>query len=155
MASAHQVSAAACAVCGVPLDSQYFDESEGLVDSLQKGRTHRLARFELPPRYCGVLEYFSQFTDAQARDAAAIDTPDFAWSILINSRPLSPYQAFKLILNPWGFGSFQTRIRLTDSAVLEFVVRQIGNSNQITKIGGRLVGRYWYNSEYGDVERAR
>jgi hypothetical protein len=74
---------------------------------------------------------------------------------LINGRPLSPYQSFRLILNPWGFGSFQTLIRLTDSAVLEFVARQTRDSNVVNKIGGRLVGRYWYNTEYGDVMRSR
>lgn len=141
-------------VCGIPLDSQYFDECEGVVGNLQKGRTHLLARFELPPRYCGVLEYFSQFTDANAADPVAIETPEFDWSILINGRPLPPYQRFRLILNPWGFGSFQTLIRLSDSAVLEFVARQT-DSTAVTKIGGRLVGRYWYNTEYGDVVRAR
>ena len=143
------------AACGIPLDSQCFDESEGVIDNLQRGRTHRLARFELPARYCGVLEYFAQFTDAFANDPAAISTPEFDWSILINGRPLSPYQRFSLILNPWGFGSFQTLIRLNDSAVLEFVARQTRDSNVVTKIGGRLVGRYWYNTEYGDVVRSR
>jgi hypothetical protein len=154
MASVQESVATACVVCGIPLDSQKFDVS-GLVDNLQKGRTHRLARFELPPCYCGVLEYFSQFTDEWARHPDLIETPGFDWSILINGRPLSPYQKFDRILNPWGFGSFETSIRLSDNSVIEFVVRQTGDSNNVTKIGGRLVGRYWYNSEFGDVGLAR
>ena len=52
-----------CAACGIPVDSQYFDDS-----SVQKppelGEEIVLARFELPAQYCGVLQYFAQFTDA-------------------------------------------------------------------------------------------
>ena len=155
MGAMPQIPPIACPVCGIPLDSQSFDVSAGIVGSLSGGRTHSLARFELPPRYCGVLDYFSQFTDQQAANSSAIDTPDFDWSILINGRPLAPYQRFNLILNPWGFGSFQTRIRLTESAIVEFVARQTRNSNVVSKIAGRLVGRYWYNTEYGDAVRAR
>jgi hypothetical protein len=148
-----------CPVCGIPLDSQVFDAS-GIVD-LEKenavGRRHLLARFELPAQYCGVLEYFAQFTDAQARDPAEIDTPALEWSILINGRPLYPYLAFTLILNPWGFGSFQTTVRLNESATLEFIVRKtrdaIAGETVIKKAGARIVGRYWYDAEYGRVGR--
>jgi hypothetical protein len=152
MAGAQETSATACTVCGIPLDSQVFDES-GFV-APQTGRTHALARFELPSRYCGVLEYFSQFTDLQANNPAEIETPGLEWSIRLNGRPLYPYLSFNRILNPWGFGSFQTGVRLSDSSVLEFVVHQT-HDNPVTKVGGRLVGRFWYNSEYGDVVRAR
>jgi hypothetical protein len=142
-----------CPVCGIPLDSQVFDAS-GLVD-LEKdsavGRRHLLARFALPAQYCGVLEYFAQFTDAQARDPAEIDTPGLEWSILINGRPLYPYLAFTLILNPWGFGSFQTTARLSESATLDFIVRKtrdaIAGECVIKRAGGRIVGRYWYDAE--------
>jgi hypothetical protein len=147
-----QSLATACAVCGIPLDSQVFDESGFAAP--EAGRTHRLARFELPPQYCGILEYFAQFTDVQARDPAEVETPGLDWSILVNGRPLYPYLSFNRILNPWGFGSFQTAIRLSDNIALEMVVRQTGASN-VTRIGGRIVGRYWYNSEVGDVVRAR
>lgn len=148
-----------CPVCGIPLDAQVFDAA-GIVD-LDKdsavGRRHLLARFELPAQYCGVLEYFSQFTDAQARDPAEIDTPGLEWSILINGRPLYPYLAFTLILNPWGFGSFQTTARLNESATLEFIVRKtrdaLAGETVINKAGGRIVGRYWYDAEYGRGDR--
>jgi hypothetical protein len=147
-----QPLATACPVCGIPLDSQVFDES-GFATP-QAGRTQRLARFELPPNYCGILEYFAQFTDVQARDPAEVETPGLNWSILVNGRPLSPYLPFNRILNPWGVGSFQTVIRLSEGAALEMVVRQTGPSN-VTRIGGRIVGRYWYNSEVGDGACAR
>jgi hypothetical protein len=152
MAGVQQTSATACVVCGIPLDSQVFDES-GFTGT-QAGRTHLLARFELPPRYCGTLEYFAQFTDVQARNPAEIETPGLDWSILLNGRPLYPYLSFNRILNPWGFGSFQTGLRLSDSGVLEFVVRQTRDS-EVKRVGGRLVGRYWYNPEFGDVVRPR
>ncbi|HKE59122.1 MAG TPA: hypothetical protein VKB46_20580, partial [Pyrinomonadaceae bacterium] len=49
-----------CAECGIPLDSQYFDDSS-VQAVTQAGDELVLARFELPAQYCGVLEYFSQF----------------------------------------------------------------------------------------------
>jgi hypothetical protein len=153
MASVPQARTSTCTVCGIPLDSQVFDES-GFTGTTQPGRTHRLARFELPARYCGTLEYFAQFTDAWARNPTEIETPGLDWSILLNGRPLYPYLSFNRILNPWGFGSFQTGVRLTDSGVLEFVVRQT-RASDVTRIGGRLVGRYWFNPEFGDVVRPR
>ena len=63
-----------CPMCGVPLDSEYFDES-GVTETDQEevltpGQEVVLASFELPPQYCGVLEYFSQFTDVHAREPA-------------------------------------------------------------------------------------
>ena len=111
-----------------------------------------LARFELPPQYCGVLEYFSQFTDEHAGNPAKIATPGLLWMILVNNRPLYPYLNFDRIVNPWGYGSFQISIRLDDSATIEFVVRRVSNAApNITQVGGRIVGRYWYNAAYGDV----
>jgi len=147
-----RINSSACAVCGIPLDSQVFDAS-GIFDAQQGRRV--LARVDLPPRYCGVLEYFSQFTDENAQTPAQIETIGLEWSILMNGRPLNPYLSFTSILNPWGYGSFQTSIRLVDGAALEFVVRQTATRGTLTKIGGRLVGRYWYNTEYGDVVRPR
>jgi hypothetical protein len=57
-------------------------------------------------------------------------------------------------LNPWGFGSFQLAIRLQEGAVLELIARRVGEivaspGKQLNSIGGRLVGRYWYNATYG------
>ena len=141
----------ACPTCGTPFDSEYFDESK-VVGAPNVGETIVLARFELPPQYCGVLEYFSQFTNAHADTPAKIATPGLQWLILINKRPLYPYTSLDRIINPWGYGSFQVSIRLDDSATVEFSVRRVNNAApEITDVGGRIVGRYWYNAAYGDV----
>jgi hypothetical protein len=59
---------------------------------------------------------------------------------------------FDRIVNPWGYGSFQVSIRLDDSATIEFVARRVSNpASRIEQVGGRIVGRYWYNAIYGDV----
>ena len=45
-------------------------------------------------------------------------------------------------------------IRLDENATVEFVVRNLDYSapvaTEIKRIGGRIVGRFWYNSAYGD-----
>src|SRR5687768_4499213 len=79
-----------CPMCGTALDSEYFDES-GVVEAPNVGEAAVLARFELPPQYCGVLEYFAQFTDEHARHPENIETPGLQWLILVNNRPLYPY----------------------------------------------------------------
>jgi hypothetical protein len=140
-----------CPMCGIALDSEYFDES-GVVEAPSVGKAVVLARFELPPQYCGVLEYFSQFTDEHAGDPAKIATPGLLWTILVNKRPLYPYLNLDRIVNPWGYGSFQISIRLDENAIMEFVIRRVSNAApNIQRIGGRIVGRYWYNAAYGDV----
>lgn len=215
-------SSVLCAHCRIPLDARYFDES-GVTDAPEPGREVVLARFDLPPQYCGVLEYFSQFTDAFARDCSQIATPGLTWTLRVNQRALYPYLQFDRMLNPWGYGSFQVSLRLDDSATVDFVVRRsagyalptsiaaaiigsaaeqsvtpasmanirVGTSliidsgpkeeevtvlavtptafsavfrndhdtnvkvsaTSIRKVGGRIVGRYWYDQGYGDVER--
>ncbi len=140
-----------CPMCGIPLDSEYFDVS-AVTKAPEAGQEVTLARFELPPQYCGVLEYFSQFTDEHAKDSSKVETPGIQWLILSNNRPLYPYLNLDRIVNPWGYGSFQVSIRLDENATMEFVARGVSNSSPgITKVGGRIVGRYWYNSIYGDV----
>jgi hypothetical protein len=148
-----------CPMCGIALDSEYFDESgveekqAGQDEVLDPGQEKVLASFELPSQYCGVLEYFSQFTDVQANHPAEIRTPDIQWRISINRRPLYPYLTLDRIVNPWGYGSFPVSIRLDENARVEFIVRRVskGNSHQIKRIGGRIMGRYWYNAAYGDA----
>ena len=140
-----------CPMCGIALDSQYFDES-GVVKAPNVGEAIVLARFELPSQYCGVLEYFSQFTDEHATDSSKIATPGLLWTILVNNRPLYPYLNFDRIVNPWGYGSFQISIRLDENAIMEFVVRRVSNAApNIHQVGGRILGRYWYNAAYGDA----
>jgi hypothetical protein len=150
---------ASCTVCGIPLDSEYFDES-GVAEAPSPGKVAVLARFELPPQYCGVLEYFSQFTDLHAQDPSQIRTPGLEWRILSNNRPLYPYITLDRIVNLWWYGSFPVAIRLDENSVIEFVVRGVsngssGNGDVITTVAGRIVGRYWYNAAYGDVQRRR
>jgi hypothetical protein len=144
----------ACALCGIPLDAQYFDESS-IVDvtsapPARRSDTTSLVQFELPPQYCGVLQYFFQFTDLHAREPERIDTPDFEWTIRVNGHPLHPYLGIRHIVNPWGCPCCPIAIRLDEGARLEFAVRRVGESDdEITRIGARLVGRYWYNTSYG------
>lgn len=142
-----------CFNCGIPLDAKYFDES-GVVDLPEPGRDALLARFELSPQYCGVLEYFAQFTDLYERDSSQIKTDGLEWVILSNGHPLYPYVKLERIVNPWGNGSFQIAIRLDESATIEFVVRRRSAiSSDINLVGGRIVGRYWYNTAYGAAGR--
>ena len=144
-------SAAVCERCGTASDSRYFDES-GIVDLPAPGREALLARVELAPQYCGALEFFAQYTDRQSRDAAAIETPGLQWLILVNRQILAPYGGLERIVNPWGFGSFQIMSRLPEGATLEFVVRRrlAGDALAgVTRVGGRVVGRIWYDSSYG------
>ncbi len=139
--------------CGIPLDAEYFDES-GVEAIPAPGRDVVLARFELSPQYCGVLEYFSQFTDQYAKDSSQIKTDGLEWVILSNGHPLYPYVKLERIVNPWGYGSFQIAIRLDEGTTIEFVVRRrSANSSGIELVGGRIVGRYWYNTAYGAAGR--
>ena len=101
------------------------------------------ARFELRPQHCGVLEYIAQFTDLFACDCKQIETAGIEWAILENNRPLYPYLGLRWILNPWGYGSFPVAIRLSENAVVEFVVRGIGGlagGPKVKRIGGRILG---------------
>jgi hypothetical protein len=143
-----------CPNCGLPRDYEHFDES-GFADTPVPGREVVLARFELPQQYCGLLENFSQFTDLLGRDLSQVETPGLQWIITVNNRPLYPYIKLDHIVNPWGWGSFGVSIRLDENATVEFVVRNLGYSppagSEIKRIGGRIVGRFWYNPAYGDA----
>lgn len=143
--------------CGLSADAEYFDES-GIVPLPATGREATLARFALTLRYCGRLENFCQYTDLQSRDHAAIETPGLHWLILINRRPLYPYLNLERIINPWGWGSFPVSIRLDENAVVEFVVRNTAyappaGTPAVTRVGGRILGRYWFNPLYGHDRR--
>jgi hypothetical protein len=143
-----------CNACGIPFDSQYFDDSsvQGAPDP---GEEIVLARFDLPAQYCGVLQYFAQFTDVFADDASQIETPTIEWRILVNNHALFPYINLRHIVNPWGFGSYPVNIRLDENSSVELVARGVNEAtNTITRrVGGRIMGRFWYNASYGDVER--
>lgn len=149
---------ALCNTCGIPFDSQYFDDSK-VETAPELGEEIVLARFDLPAQYCGVLQYFAQFTDAFGRDAANIDTPDIEWKLQINNHSLFPYLNLRHIVNPWGVGSYPLNIRLDENSSLELAVRRVTPAvevpplDRIGRVGGRIMGRFWYNPCYGDVER--
>lgn len=155
-------TSALCAQCNMPLDAKGFD-AFGIFPAPEAGSRIVLAHFDLPPQYCGLLEYFSQFTNAFASDPSNVETPGLEWTLLVNSRPLHPYLQMQHILNPWGFGSFQTAIRLDEGVRLEFVIRRLAtrpagaaeSTPPVTRVGGRIVGRYWYNAAYGDLANGR
>jgi hypothetical protein len=143
-----------CADCGIPLDARHFDDSSFQQVDPGPGPDLVLASFELQLQYCGVLEFFSQFCDTFAKDNSQVQTPGLRWLILLNDRPLYPYLDVEWILNPWGYGSFPFRVRLDEGASIRFVVRRVnGGTSSSQTVGGRIAGRYWYNSAYGDVWR--
>jgi hypothetical protein len=146
-------------VCGLPVDAEHFDESS-TANTPPPGREVRLARFALSPQYCGRFENFCQFSDLQQRDNAEIDTPGLQWLVLINNRPLYPFLALERIINPWGWGSFPVSVRLDENAVVELVVRNVSyapaaNQPAIRRVGGRILGRFWFNPAYNNASRRR
>jgi len=143
-------AAGECARCGTPVDAQYFDVST-ISPKLAPGRSLVLARFELPPQYCGVLEYFSQFTDAYGESPRNVETPNVRWTLRVNQRPLYPYLDLGHIVNPWGFGCYPVRLRLDEHATLELVARFVKPDRpgqEVNTVGGRIVGRYWYDTAF-------
>lgn len=152
MSVAMETVSGMCAGCGVPLDSQYFDDSS-VQEVPPSGEEIVLARFDLPPQYCGVLTYFSQFTDDFARNMAHIATPAIEWKLLVNNRALFPYVNLRHIVNPWGFGSYPINVRLDEGSTLEMVARIVDDNPDINSIGGRIMGRFWYNESYGGRRR--
>jgi len=144
-----------CDICGIPLDAEYFDES-GFIEckNLRPGERAVLARFQVHPQYCGVLQCFSQFSDAYARDNSEARTPGLIWMILRNGQPVAPYHRLESIVNPWGYGSYGFQVRLDENALVEFVVNHNGGIDEdIEVVGGRIMGRYWYNRIYGAESR--
>ena len=145
-----------CTACGIPVDSQYFDESSVVAAPGLVGDEVVLARFELPPQYCGVLQYFSQFTDAFGGDFKNVPTPSIEWKLLVNNQALFPYINLRHIVNPWGYGSYPVNIRLGEDSTIELMARRVTPISSLADptlntIGGRIVGRFWYNPSYGDV----
>ena len=145
-------------ICGVPVDSEYFDAS-GIEKTPDPGREVLLARFELQPQYCGVFENFSQYVGTHdGRLLSVMHTPGLEWQLLVNGRPLYPFLKLDHIVNPWGLGGFPIAIRLDESALVEFVVRNVNYPpprdppiRRVDTVGGRIAGRYWYNPAYGDA----
>jgi hypothetical protein len=139
-----------CHICGTPADAGFFDEST-IKDAPQLGQEFVLARYELHRNYCGMLLYFAQFTDLYAQDPTEVQTPGYQWQIRCDGQPRDPYLTFDRIINPWGLSGFPVYLRLEEGCVLELAVRRVGDDQNkpLTKVGGRILGRYWYNAVYG------
>lgn len=184
-----------CRICGIPLDAEYFDVSgfvgEGMaVDKFRdlglqlpaplprRGEQVVLASFQLHPQYCGVLTYFSQYTDLYVGDNTQILTLGFEWSILQNGKPIFPYTRLEAIVNPWGYNCLPVLVRLDENARVEFVLRNRAIKDEFFKerpqpppepgqppppplppypikaFAGRIMGRYWYNDSFGGRVRS-
>jgi hypothetical protein len=141
-----------CQICGVPLDANYFDNASIQDAPTQVGVEIDLARYTLHPQYCGVLLCFAQFAKPQdAQDKDIFETPGYEWAILCNNQPRDPYLPTNLILNPWGQNNFPVYLRLEEGCTVRLVVRRVSAAPEIEldRVGGRLQGRYWYNTAYG------
>lgn len=151
-----------CEICGIPADANYFDDSK-IVSWPDDVDEVVIASYQLPRGYCGVLHYFAQFTDTHADDAKAVDTPDIHWQIRCDGHPRDPYHSFNRIINPWGLSGFPIHLRLEEGSLVELVARNVAPSSThlhstaapVSKVGGRLLGRYWYNPIYGGVPGGR
>lgn len=158
-----------CQVCGIPQDAGFFDESN-IKPAPKLGEELVLASYELHRNYCGMLMYFAQFTDKYASDSTHVETLGYQWQIRCNGQSRAPYLAFQHIINPWGLSGFPLYLRLEEGCVLEFVIRNLNvtdllpdpppgqpheedkdKDRRLTKVGGRILGRYWYNNIYGGV----
>ncbi len=145
-----------CQVCSVPLDAGYFDVAS-IKTAPGVGQDVELARYELHPQYCGALLYFMQYAEEAATKKQVIsNTPGYEWLILCNNQPRAPYLPTSLILNPWGANALPIDLRLEEGCTLRFVVRKVtpvaGDIEvKLSQVGGRLLGRSWYNTIYGGV----
>ena len=139
-----------CHMCGIPQDAGFFDEAS-IKDAPGPGQEIVLARYELHRNYCGVLMSFAQFTDRYASDNAQVRTPGYQWQIRCNGQPRDPYLTFDYILNPWGQSGLPVQLRLEEGCVVELAIRNVGASGHdaLNVVGGRITGRYWYNTVYG------
>lgn len=145
-----------CQVCGIPLDAGYFDvasfqDAPGFGNNLNKAEVE-LARYELNPQYCGTLLYFTQYAEQEAPKHQVIShTPGYEWVLLCNNQPRAPYLPTSLILNPWGATNLPIELRLEEGCTLRFIVRRVASTvpQELSLVGGRLLGRSWYNTIYG------
>jgi len=140
-----------CQICSVPMDAGYFDVA-GIKNAPLAGAEVEVARYELNPQYCGTLLYFTQYAEESGTKRQVLSiTPGYEWLILCNNQPRAPYLPTDLILNPWGYNALPIHLRLEEGCALRFVVRRIAPTVpvELSQVGGRLLGRSWYNSIYG------
>ena len=154
-----------CASCGIPIDAGIFDDSSIIniitagvpeVDSprtsLAPGESVELARYELNPEHCGTLLAFAQYTDRYAANPGNVLTPGYIWEICCDDQPLAPWLRFDRIINPWGLTGFPLTVRLPHECTLRFIVRNQAvrpeDTHWLRQVGGRLVGRYWFDQEH-------
>jgi len=142
-----------CQTCGVPLDAGYFDVANNFQPPpTSVGEEKELARYELHPQYCGTLLYLMQYAEESGTKKQVIsNTPGYEWLILCNNQPRAPYLPTSLILNPWGANALPIHLRLEEGCTLRFVVRKVAATGvvKLSQVGGRLLGRSWYNTIYG------
>jgi hypothetical protein len=142
-----------CHICSVPLDAGYFDVAS-IKAAPGIGTEVEVARYELNPQYCGALLYFMQYAEDKDNKQVISNTPGYEWVILCNNQPRAPYLPTRLILNPWGANALPIHLRLEEGCTLRFVVRKVtptaGQTEvKLSQVGGRLLGRTWYNTIYG------
>lgn len=137
-----------CPRCGTAIDSLPFDASN-LVRWQGVTREEVLARFDLPPQYCGILEWVVQYTSAYAADPTRILTPSVEWRLTIDRNPIAPYARLGWLVNPWGACAPIAGIRLPPGARVELIARRVpGQADDPGLVGGRLAGRYWYDPSF-------
>ena len=141
-----------CRICGVPVDAGYFDAAGIKAAPQNIGDEIEVARHELHPQYCGTLLYFMQYAElARTRKQVSSQTPGYEWVILCNNQPRDPYLPTNLILNPWGYNALPIHLRLEEGCTLRLLVRRTASTvpQKLSQVGGRLLGRTWYNTQYG------
>lgn len=140
-----------CQVCGIPVDAGYFDVAS-IKPAPGVGQEVELARYELHPQYCGTLLHFMQYAEeSTAKKQVISNTPGYEWLILCNNQPKAPYLPTSLILNPWGYNALPIQLRLEEGCTLRFIIRRVAATvpQELSQVGGRLLGRSWYNTIYG------
>jgi hypothetical protein len=65
----------------------------------------------------------------------------------VNRQPVAPYLQVGHILNPWGWPAHRLSIRLPLKALVELSVIGVPPGvTGITRLGGRVFGRYWFSA---------
>jgi hypothetical protein len=148
----------ACHFCGipagVPADAGVFDESRiiDLATPLEPGREVVLVRFEIHRNYSGILMHFAQYTNRSIGQPPELRTPGYRWELRNYGQPIAPYLSLDHIVNPWGAANFPICLPIGDGSAIELVLRNESASDprdRLEVVGGRIMGRYWYNSAYG------